>query len=236
MGLEDVMEQIRGEEAMEMFKLIKANNLLPTKMEDLVPLTFIGQAAVSFYRSTIKAMDQLKMTENQRKATLKDGQEAGEMLLDIETRIGELLPDPKEALKMGGKRGRAIQLGERPKEVHGGLSIRRACQARSIKNHPETVEKVKAQARENEDIPTRTAVLNAIHYEQQKKIQEKIETGKAESKAIMSMEESLYLMALETVITKLPKQPPKNWSADGLKQAKAYAKIIIKRLEVFVNG
>jgi len=59
-------------------------------MEDLVPLSFIGQTAVTFYRQMIKGFDQLKMTEAQRKRTLKDGQEAGEMLLDIETRIGEL--------------------------------------------------------------------------------------------------------------------------------------------------
>jgi len=31
-----------------------------------------------------------QMTEEQRKVTLRDGQDAGEMILDIERRIGEL--------------------------------------------------------------------------------------------------------------------------------------------------
>jgi hypothetical protein len=87
---------MKGEEAVELFALIKQENLLPGKVEELVPLSFIGQAAVSFYRQKIKLMDQLKMTEDQRRATLRDGQDAGEMLLDIEARIGELLPSKKE--------------------------------------------------------------------------------------------------------------------------------------------
>ena len=56
------------------------------KLDTLVPLSFIGQAAVTFYRNKIKLMNQLEVTEEQRKATLQDGQEAGELLLDIETR------------------------------------------------------------------------------------------------------------------------------------------------------
>ena len=119
-------------------------------MEDLVPLSFIGQTAVTFYRQMIKGFDQLGMTEAQRKRTLKDGQEAGEMLLDIEARIGEMLPSAEEA--QVGKRG-VIKGTPQSKMLPEGMNHKRATQSRAIAGHPEIVEKVKAQARENEDIP-----------------------------------------------------------------------------------
>jgi len=107
------------------------------------------------------------MTEEQRKRTLKDGQEAGELLLDIEARIGELLPSDEEILKLRSEqyKGRPVLqqagLTQRPKEI----THKRAVYARAISKHPDIVEKVKAQAKENEDIPTRTAVINEIRYQ-----------------------------------------------------------------------
>ena len=89
------------------------------------------------------------MTEEQRKATLRDGQEVGELLLDIEARIGELLPEAEKAMKTPSRRPE-------------GVSKNRANAARAIAKHPDMVERVKAQARENENIPTRTAVINGI--------------------------------------------------------------------------
>ena len=40
-------------------------------------------------------------------------------------------------------------------------------QSQTIAQHPEIVKKVKEQARENEDIPTKTAVLSEIKYQKQ---------------------------------------------------------------------
>ena len=124
----------------------------------LVPLSFIGKAAVSFYRTKIKVMTQLKMTEEQRKATLRDGQDAGEMLLDIEARIGELAlkEPPAKGVPKVGTRGRLIGQTKSkalPKQERLGLpSVREMKSAESIHKHPDIVAKVKAQARENEDI------------------------------------------------------------------------------------
>ncbi len=84
---------------------------------------------------------------------MKDGQEAGEMLLDIEARIGEMLPSSEEAQR-GAIKQRGIPKSERAsghiKVLPDGISGQRAQQARAISKHPEIVEKVKAQARENE--------------------------------------------------------------------------------------
>ena len=78
------------------------------------------------------------------------------MLLDIETRIGEMLPEHGDSLKTYPREGSRIV---KPKEKGGvpfDIPSHRAKQAKSISRHPDIVERVKAQARENEDIPTRT--------------------------------------------------------------------------------
>ena len=225
---------MKGEEAMEIFKLVKAKGMLPQKVEELVPLSFIGQTAVTFYRQMIKGFDQLKMTEEQRKRTLQDGQEAGEMLLDIEARIGELLPSEHDAqATMKGQP--AFTSKERAGAVWKKMGIpqKRATDARNISKHPDIVEKIKAQARENEDIPTRTAVVNEIRYQKEKKRQEEVKQKKIDTKAIASIEQVQYINALDRCLTILPQKPPKDWNSNALKEATAKAKIIIKRLEVF---
>lgn len=168
---------MKSEKAVEIFALARQGGMLPVKLEDLVPLCFIGQAAVDFYKGKIKLMDQLKMTEEQRKATLRDGQQAGEMLLDIEGRIGELASaenksKPKPSIVPAGE-GRNYRTrrgsepsGQPPKHERLGLPEKRMKQAQTISKHPEVVARVKAQAKKNEDIPTRTAVLNEINRTQ----------------------------------------------------------------------
>ena len=85
------------------------------------------------------------------------------MLLDIEARIGELLPTSSEAqATMKGQPAfdSKDRAGATWKKI--GISRKRATQARHIAKHPEIIEKVKAQARENEDIPTRTVPGHVI--------------------------------------------------------------------------
>lgn len=226
---------MKGEEAMEIFNLVKQRGMLPVKLDDLVPLSFIGQAAVNFYRDKIKLMDQLKMTESQRKVTLRDGQEAGGMLLDIEGRIGELLPSEEEMAKK-----RSEQYAGRPARGQAGLkqlpidiTKNRASSARAISKHPEVVERVKAQAKKNEDIPTKTAVINQIRYEKEKNRADEANKKRTESKSLIAIEQVQYINALDQVIRILPQQPPKDWNENAFKEAKAKAQIIIKRLEVF---
>jgi len=227
-------DQMEGEEAMEMFKIITQNRLLPATSEELVPMSFIGQAAVRFYQTKIKLMDQLGMTEAQRKATLRDGQDAGEMLLDIEARIGELAEKELPARSIaGGKGGGSSPSGEPPKYERLGMTRKKLEHARTIKDNPEIVAKIKAQARENEDIPTKTAVLNAIHYEKEKERQAAAAPVKEALRKAYPPEQMLYISALDQCIHALPQKPPKDWHEAAFREATAKAIIIRKRLEVF---
>jgi len=164
---------MKGEQAMEIFNLVKAKKMLTTKLDELVPMSFIGDLAVKFAQEKINLMEKLNMAESQRKATLKDGQGAGELLLTIEGRIGALaLKEPKAKgtpvkSKQGGFTGTKPS-GKEPKHKRLGIDRHRMDQSQQIAKHPEIVEKVKARAKENEDIPTKTAVLSEIKYQKAK--------------------------------------------------------------------
>ena len=183
---------MKGEqEAMEIFQLVKGNQMLPSKIEDLVPLSFMGEAALSFYRTKIKLMNQLKMAEDQREATLSDGQDAGEMLLNIESRIGEIASKEIPAKpKSGGKGGGSKPSGVPLKHERLGMDRHRMDQSQQIFNNPDAVKRVLKEARENMDIPTKTAVLSEIRHkkEMEGKIEKERSIQEPKSKGLPSID------------------------------------------------
>jgi hypothetical protein len=229
---------VNGEEAVKVFDLAVKGKSLPATMDGLVPLSFIGAAAVKFYQAKVKLMDQLGVSEAQRAATLADGQDAGEMLLNIEARIGELLPPADEARSGKGKKREAVgpRVGQggstRDIEPRAMMVGRNAIAARAIKANPAAVAAVIKEARENEDIPTKTAVLKHIQYEKEKARREKVEE-QPKSKTEMSLDWMNYILSLERIIAMLPPKPPKDATEEALAEARGYAQIIMKRLEVF---
>lgn len=218
-------QDVKGEEAMELFKVVKANNLLPSKIDKLVPLSFIGQAAVGYYRNMISHMEEMGMTIEQQKATLRDGQDAGELLLDIEARIGEIadkeerrppLPDPT-----GTKGNRYTPSGSPPKHERLGMSEKKMNQAQTIHKNPAAVARIKAEARANEDIPTKTAVLKQIHLEAlQKKFSNPIPAKPTKPAELDAVVHNIIeaMVNLETVAMKIYKmsqcEHPLNYVTD----------------------
>lgn len=227
---------MQREEAMRIFDLVVKQKLLPEKLSELVPLSFIGQAAVTYYREKVKLMDQLKMTEKQRKETLQDGQNAGEMLLEIESQIGRLAAkEPKTIPNREVTNGKFSQpSGKPPKHQRLGIPTpKKMREAQLISKHPKIVKSVIKQAKEREDIPTKGTVLATIKYEKEKKRRKEAEGKQKEIRIVIDIEQTQYLNALDRILRILPQKPPKTWNDEALKEATAKAKIIIKRLEVF---
>jgi len=108
-----------------------------------------------------------------------------------------------------------------------GKSVRRA--KRVKEQAPEKVEAI-VQGRENIRSVDTELRMNAEKERKEKAIAE----GRTEKPVLqMRIEEQQYIMALESIISKLPKQPPPDWSEKFFGVAKGYANIIINRLEVF---
>lgn len=213
------------EDAVKIFDLAVRGKKLPAKMEELIPLSFIGAAAVKFYKTKVGLMEQLGMTEDQRKATLADGQDAGRMLLTIEARIGELLGPPKSPKRRSdGKLAGRESLPE-------NVDFHDAHRSRTIANNPEAVAEVIAEAEENEDIPTKTAVLNKVKLKKET-ARRKTAEKQVKDQTEIALDVIDYLNALERCIAILPTEPPRDWTEATLTRAKGFAKVIIKRLEV----
>lgn len=202
-------------------------NLLAHPLKELIPISFVGTATVAAYRSLIGKLADLPMTQKQKEKTLADGQGAGKMLLAIEARIGELLPD--DARNLPGRGG--------IKKLPENVTFRNAYKARQIARNPEAVEEVIYEAEQNEDIPTKTAVLNKIACKKEKERQENYKKATEEKieqiKRVSSKEALNYLNILQRITLLLPVEPPEDWSEEGFAEAQALANIIRKRLEDF---
>ena len=221
---------------MEIFNELirKEPNLLDRPIKDLLPISFVGAAAVSAYRSLVSRLKDLPMTEEQKRKTLGDGQDAGKMLLAIEGRIGELLKpvreQPSVPLNANGKKGGTI-----PKPYPESITKAQRNTADIIASHPEEVAEVIKEAEENEDIPTKTAVLNKVRFKKEHERRKEAEK-RDKPNIVLTIEQQQYINTLERVIGILPKEPPKDWQEKPFARAKGLALIIINRLKEFNDG
>jgi hypothetical protein len=104
--------------------------------------------------------------------------------------------------------------------------------AEEIHSHPAEVAEVIREAEENEDIPTKTAVLNKIAY---KRELERVKGTREKTNMEMAADAYLYYSKLEDALRLIPATPPHEFKERDFLQIKAVALLIIKRLEVF-NG
>ena len=219
-------------------ELIKRQpDFLDKPLKELLPMRFMGQVAVNAYQGLIKRLDDLPLAQEEKEAKLKDGQDAGKFLLAIEAKIGKLLPPPEEMRRLFAEKQKGIP---RSKLKSAGISIlpknidsQTAFKAREIARHPEEVEEVIREAEENEDIPTKTAVLNKIAYKREKARKKgTMETTRLEMKA----NAYLYYTKLEEACRLIPSRPPSDLIEKDYIAIKAIALLIINKLEVFRNG
>ena len=224
-----------NENKTEVFQeLIKREpSFLDKPLEELLPMRFMGEVAVNAYKGLVKRLDDLPLAQEEKEAKLRDGQDAGKALLMIETRIGELLPKPEESPSLLGKAQKEAKKKAGVRILPKDMDIRKAHQARQIASHPQEVQEVIKEAEENEDIPTKTAVLNKIAYKREL-TRKKGEREKTQIE--MKADAYGYYIKLQEALSIIPTKPPKEIREKDLIKIKAVALLIIKRLEVFNNG
>ena len=144
-------------------------NNLPDNLEDLSKFVLVGREKLVSVRAYIKAINKLELAEDVREQKKEEAQMLGEALLDAETRIGELL---QQIPKAQGKRN-DVTLSHQCEEVRKqetkqevitrlGFNKDQASRFETLASNKDIVELVKAEARENEDIPTRSRVLQLV--------------------------------------------------------------------------
>lgn len=161
---------------------------LPAKIEDLAKFVLFGREKLKSVRAEISAIDRLTLAKDVREQKLAEAQMLSGALLDAERKIGEFtLTMPKDTSFKGNRwrkptGGLSLQKAqsggekwqnhtgvkspqekpksERIKEL--GLNRRQVQRFEVLAKNPEVVEQVKREAQENDDIPTRSRVLQLV--------------------------------------------------------------------------
>ena len=149
---------------------------LPDSLADLAAFVLVGREKLTAVRAEIRAIGKLQLAEEVRQQKRDEAQMLSEALLDAEVRIGELT---KVIPTKQGTNNQYIQKvkSDSPVEFHSsktksevitdlGFTPKQVERFEILANNPDVVEQVKREARENDDIPTRTRVIDLV---QQKK-------------------------------------------------------------------
>lgn len=148
--------------------IVIRNQNLPDKIEDLAKFVLVGREKLVSVRAEIRAINKLELAEEVREQKREEAQMLAEALIDAEVRIGDLL---KQIPKAKGRRTdlkkpfdtNVEKLETKSETIERlGFNQKQAERFETMASNKDIVEQVKAEARENEDIPTRTRVLQLV--------------------------------------------------------------------------
>ena len=190
---------------------------LPDNLPDLAAFVLVGREKLTAVRAEIRAIDKLQLAEDVRQQKRDEAQMLSEALLDAEVRIGELTkaipkaPPDRGNQYTGGKPTALSQSQKSKSEVITdlGFTPKQVERFEILANNPDVVEEVKREARENDDIRTRTRVIDIV---QQRK---KAENARIEesSRIYKQFHNSLFgLLTIETEHNRL--EMLANWIED----------------------
>lgn len=154
------------------------NAQLPTNFEDLSKFVLIGREKLTAVRAEIRAIDKVGLAEEVRKQKLEEAQAISEAVLDAEVKIGELMA---QVPKASGRPTKIIDSGVENKKAKAdvikgaGFTQKQAERFQTLARNKDIVEQAKAEARENDDIVSRSLVLNMV---KSKKKEQQLEQAK----------------------------------------------------------
>ena len=184
---------------------------LPDNLPDLAAFVLVGREKLTAVRAEIRAIDKLQLAEDVRQQKRDEAQMLSEALLDAEVRIGELTKQIPKGTNGGANQTSLSNEQKTKSEVITdlGFTQKQVERFEILANNPDVVEEVKREARENDDIPTRTRVIDIV---QQRK---KAENARIEesSRIYKQFHNSLFgLLTIETEHNRL--EMLANWIED----------------------
>ena len=151
--------------------VVITNNNLPATLPELSKFVLVGREKLVAVRAEIRAIDKVGLAKEVREQKLAEAQDIADAVLDAEVKVGELtskIPTQSKynatkrqdtdvrSFKKKTKTEIIKKAGFKPKQVH---------RFETLAKHPEAVEKAKAEAREHDDIVSRSAVFKKIEEE-----------------------------------------------------------------------
>lgn len=135
---------------------------LPDNLADLAKFALIGREKLVAVRAEIRAIDKVGLAKEVHDQKLEEAQEIAEAVLDAEVRMGELL----KSMEIHSGRPKNSRPAPRIKDI--GISYDQSSQYQLMANDPETVKKVKEQARETGQVASRSDVVHEITRKKKK--------------------------------------------------------------------
>lgn len=176
--------------------IVSRESKLPTRIEDLSKFVLVGREKLVAVRAEIRAIDKVGLAQEVRQQKLREAQDISEAVLDAEVRIGELMAKVPKAKNGGANQYRAKATTvsqEQPTKADvirdAGFTQKQVERFQTLAAHPEIVEQAKAEARENDDIVSRSLVLEKVKQKKreenrqqwQNAITEQVEAAKADN-------------------------------------------------------
>lgn len=178
--------------------VVKPEYELPATMEDLSRFVLVGREKLVAVRAEIRAIEKVGLAKEVREQKLKEAQAISEAVLDAEVRIGELMRSAPKADNGGANQYRAKSTAVSKKQKskseairEAGFTQKQAERFQQLASHPELVEQAKAEARENDDIVSRSAVLSKIRT--QKEAEKRAERQEAIAEQLSKSKTSSYV-------------------------------------------
>lgn len=140
---------------------------LPTTIDDLSKFVLVGREKLVAVRAEIRAIDKVGLAQEVREQKLREAQDISEAVLDAEVRIGELMAatDRKQgfaSIRDSGVTNKTETLRNAGFSGSDEKIRQMAHRFETLAAHPEIVAQAKAEARENDDIVSRSLVLNMV--------------------------------------------------------------------------
>lgn len=152
-----------------MDEVIISEKRLPQTLPELSKFVLIGREKLNAVRAEIRAIKAVNLATEVYEQKLEEAQEIADAVLDAEVKLGELTAQMEKATKQNAKKqfDSSVDLikpkAQQLKEI--GIEQKTAERFERMALHPEAVEAAKEEARQNNEIVTRAAVLRKIEEE-----------------------------------------------------------------------
>lgn len=153
------------------------NQQLPDTIEDLSKFVLVGREKLNSVRAEIRAIDKVHLAEEVRNQKRDEARMLSEALLDAEVQLGDLLKKiPKATPNNNPFHEKVIteHLVKPKSEVIKdlGFSEMQAKRFETLSENKDLVEHVKQEARDNDDLPTRSRVIDLAQQRKKKESEE----------------------------------------------------------------
>lgn len=145
-------------------EIVTTSANLPANIEDLSRFVLVGREKLTAVRAEIRAIQKVGLAREVAEQKRKEAQQLAEAVIDAEVRIGELM---REIPTAQGARTELSNTAVTKLETleQAGINKMTASRFEQMSKHPDAVAAAKAEAREADEIVTRSAVMDKIKAE-----------------------------------------------------------------------